>query len=204
MIRRLPIVPTIIVLLLVGVMIRLGFWQIQRAHERDALLASYARNVSLPAVSFPATPVGDTLLFRRASGFCLKPTGFHPLGAGAQGFRIVARCQTGAEGPGLTVQLGTTRNPDQQVRWAGGPVTGFIDYAPDERPMTTRMFNRQPRTLMLVAVPPLAGLAANPSADPSAQGNSSWAYAFQWFAFAAVALIIYAFAIRARLRRQHA
>ncbi|WP_114227624.1 MULTISPECIES: SURF1 family cytochrome oxidase biogenesis protein [Sphingomonas] len=199
--RRQLIVPTILVLLLVGVLIRLGFWQLDRAHQRDRQASLQAQNLHLPPMAFPASPVGDQWLYRRASGFCLSPVSVQTLGAGGAGFRVLAACRTGAEGPGLTVQLGTTRDPNQKVQWAGGPVSGIIDYAPDERPLSVRLFHHQPRTLMLVAAPPLAGLAANPAPGADAEGNSSWSYAVQWFLFAAVALTIYVIAVATRLRK---
>lgn len=200
MTRRQLIIPTILVLLLVGVLIRLGFWQLDRAHQRDRQLALHTQNADLPPIAFPSNPVGDQLVYRRAHGFCLTPTSYQTLGAGGAGFRLLAACRTGAEGPGLTVQLGTTRDPRQAVKWAGGPVSGYVDYAPDERPLTARLLQRQPRTLLLVASPPLAGLGANPAPAADAEGNSSWSYAVQWFLFAAVALVIYAVAVSARLR----
>ncbi|MEY4160302.1 MAG: hypothetical protein RLZZ136_923, partial [Pseudomonadota bacterium] len=40
--RRLPILPTLVVLAAVAVMIRLGLWQIDRLHQKQSLLASYA------------------------------------------------------------------------------------------------------------------------------------------------------------------
>ena len=53
---------------------------------------------------------------------------------------------------------------------------------------------------MLVADPPLGGLDANPRADISAVPNNHLAYAVQWFLFAAIALGIYAIALRRRLQ----
>ncbi|MFN5781065.1 MAG: SURF1 family cytochrome oxidase biogenesis protein, partial [Novosphingobium sp.] len=42
MIRRLPIIPTVFVLAAVGVMIVLGFWQLDRRAQKEAMLARYA------------------------------------------------------------------------------------------------------------------------------------------------------------------
>ena len=41
MIRRLPVIPTLLVLVAVGIMIRLGFWQLDRLEQKEALLARY-------------------------------------------------------------------------------------------------------------------------------------------------------------------
>ena len=54
--KRIPIIPTVIVLGAVAVMIGLGFWQIGRAREKEALLARYQAAAGLPAVDF----VGST------------------------------------------------------------------------------------------------------------------------------------------------
>ena len=53
MLRRLPVIPTVLVLLAVGLMIRLGVWQLDRMHHKDALLARYrsARPGKWPASS---------------------------------------------------------------------------------------------------------------------------------------------------------
>jgi cytochrome oxidase assembly protein ShyY1 len=52
----------------------------------------------------------------------------------------------------------------------------------------------------LVADPPLAGLEANERPDPSEIPNNHLSYAVQWFLFALTALVIYAVALRRRLR----
>jgi surfeit locus 1 family protein len=52
----------------------------------------------------------------------------------------------------------------------------------------------------LVADPPLAGLDANAMPDPSEIPNNHFAYAVQWFLFAATALVIYVLAVRRRMR----
>ena len=74
MIRRLPLIPTIIVAAAVLTMIGLGVWQLRRAAWKDALLARYEAAQSLPPIAFPTAPIGEELpLFRRASGLCLQP-----------------------------------------------------------------------------------------------------------------------------------
>jgi surfeit locus 1 family protein len=49
-----------------------------------------------------------------------------------------------------------------------------------------------------VAAPPLAGLEANAIPDPAEIPNNHFAYAVQWFVFAATALVIYGLALRKR------
>jgi len=73
MTRRVPIVPTIIVLLAALLMVRLGVWQIHRLHEKEALLARYSANQGKPPLPLAALfPVDDSALYRRTSAFCLN------------------------------------------------------------------------------------------------------------------------------------
>ncbi len=202
--KRLPLLATVIVGLAIATMIALGLWQLQRRDEKEALLAQIAANRQLAPIAFPTIPIGDTLLFRRASAFCLKPVSWQSRGgrdaAGKPGWRQIARCSTGAEGPGVMIQIGVAPTATARPAWSGGKVSGYISYAPSTAPMIVAAFTHTPRTLMLVADPPQAGLAANPPADLSAVPNNHLAYAVQWFLFAAIAAIIYAIALRRRWR----
>jgi len=202
--KRFPVVATILVGLAIAAMIGLGIWQLQRKGQKEALIAQLEANRSLPPIAFPRIPVDDTLLFRRASAFCLQAVSYTMEGgrnaAGQHGWRRIAQCRTGAEGPGLTVQIGVARTPDAKPAWGGGEVSGYITHAPDHRPMIAGLFSHAPKTLMLVADPPAAGLDANPKPDLSAVPNNHLAYAVQWFLFALVAGVIYAIALRRRLK----
>jgi hypothetical protein len=206
-IRRIPLVPTILVLLAAAAMVWLGVWQLQRMHWKEGLLALYARNEQLPPIPFPALAVGDDYLFRGATAMCLRPDSWTTEGGrsatGEVGWRQIAHCVTGAEGPGLTVQLGVTKDTDWKPGWGGGVVSGYIDYAPSHEPLIASIFGRAPpRELMLVADQPLPGLMANPKPDLASVPNNHFAYAIQWFLFAGIALLIYGLALRKRLREQ--
>ena len=200
--KRIPIVATILVTFAAAAMIGLGFWQLQRRQEKLAELRVLAANPSLPAIAFPNPPVGDELLFRKAGAFCLKPVGFSLDGAGKAGFRVIAYCATGAEGPGFAVQLGTTHDPEFKPHWAGGNVSGTIGHAPSATPLIATLFGKAgPRPLMLVADTPAPGLAANTLPSIDSIPNNHLAYAVQWFLFAGVAVIIYLLALRRRARK---
>lgn len=199
--KRVPVVPTVIVALAIAAMVALGLWQLlDRRPQKEAFLAQLAANPTLPPVAFPRMP-DETLLFRRSSAFCLEPVAITRAGAGAAGYRIIALCRTGAEGPGLRVQIGTTRDPVGKVAWGGGKVSGWIAHAPDGRPLIVEVTQpHAPRELMLVAATPAAGLS--PNAPPSIDSipNNHLAYGVQWFLFAGVAGVIYVIALRRRGR----
>jgi cytochrome oxidase assembly protein ShyY1 len=192
-IRRLPIIPTIVVLAAVAVMVRLGVWQWNKAHWKEDLLAKYAAAEKGPPISWPTVPLrkADLPLFRHATGVCLQPIGQRTTGGesagGEPGFVHIVDCRTGGEGPAMSVEVGWSKDPKARTSWTGGPVSGII--APDRR-----------TGMRLVAASPAPGLQA--SAPPSLDSipNNHRSYAIQWFAFALIALVIYALALRKRFR----
>lgn len=200
--KRVPIVATILVTFAAAAMIGLGIWQLQRREQKLALLAVLTANPTKPPIALPSPPIGDDLLFRKAGAFCLKPVSFVLDGAGKAGFRVIARCATGAEGPGFSVQLGTTHDPEFKPKWTGGKVSGMISHAPSGVPLIAMLFEKSPpKELMLVADTPAPGLAANEMPSIESIPNNHLAYAVQWFLFAAVAVIIYLLALRRRARK---
>lgn len=186
LIRRLPLIPTVLVLVAVGVMVRLGVWQLDRLHEKEALLAHYAHAHSMSAdVAWPRTEKEtEDRLYRHARIVCASaadPTTKAGLGAhGESGLAHYVTCLQ-RDGSKAEVVLGWSVDPALR-QWSGGEVAGVI--APGPR---------------LVADPPLAGLDANARPDPSDLPNNHLSYAVQWFLFAATALVIYALAVRKRL-----
>lgn len=195
--RRVPIIPTLIVTLAVAAMIALGLWQLlDRRPKKLAFLQQLAANPAKPPIPFPLSP-DDRLLFRRASTTCLGPV-VTLAGAGASGFRAIAQCRAQGGEPGALVQLGTTRDPFRKVGWHGGAVSGFISHAPDARSLIGNLFDRTPQRLLLVTDAPVDGLSPNGRPDLDSVPNNHLAYAGQWFFFAAIASIIYLLALRRR------
>jgi cytochrome oxidase assembly protein ShyY1 len=208
MMPRFPLVPTIIVGLAIAAMLALGVWQLERRGEKERALATYAANLGKPAIAFPAIAVGDGNLFRTAHAMCLEAVGWKIQGGrsakGTNGFRHIAECRTGAEGPVLLVDVGVSPDPTFKPVWKGGEVTGTITHAPDHRPMLAGMVSNMPKTLMLVSAEAAPGL--EPTARPSLDSvpNNHLAYAVQWFLFAAVAAVIYVLALEWRKRPEGA
>lgn len=194
--RRLPVFATLVVMAAVAVMVRLGFWQLERMAEKEALLARFAVAASLPsAVPWPdaaasddaGSPAWNAVLYRRSQFDCSAVAGISAMAgqniAGGSGMAHVADCRL-ADGRQARAVLGWSRNP-VSPDWRGGTVTGWI--APGPR---------------LVADPPLAGLEANARPDPSTIPNNHLSYAVQWFLFAVTALVIYGLALWKRIKAE--
>ncbi|MBX9797431.1 SURF1 family protein [Sphingomonas sp.] len=197
--RRVPVFATLLVVAAVATMVALGIWQLQRKGEKEALIARYAANRALPPVAFPNIPTDQALLFRHTTAFCLSVTGWRVEGAGKAGWRYLARCRTGAEGPGFMADMGTSPNPRANPAWKGGAVSGIIVPAPGHASWIAGLLAPAPKTLMIVAAAPAPGLAASATPDPQSIPNNHLVYAIQWFFFASAAGVIYALALRQRL-----
>jgi surfeit locus 1 family protein len=186
LVRRPPIVPTLVVLVAVAVMISLGFWQLRRLHEKEALLSRYSQaRVTPEEIAWPRGDA-DVLLYRRAKLTCDAVTDHSSMAGrnvrGEAGAAQTAQCVL-PDGAEALVVLGWSRQPNVAANWQGGEVHGVI--APGPR---------------LVADPPLDGLEANAIPDPADIPNNHLSYAIQWFFFAATAAVIYVLALRKRGR----
>lgn len=194
MTKRFPILATFLVALAVATMIALGFWQISRAYWKERLLKQYSIAQKLPPIAFPTDPTkGPLPLFRWATGFCLRPVGQRAIAGenrqGEPGYAHIVQCATGAEGPGMAVDIGWSKDPNARYRWSGGPVTGMI---------TGDRLQR----MRLVAASAAPGLQASALPSLDSIPNNHRSYAIQWFLLAAMALVIYFLALRKRFREE--
>lgn len=101
----------------------------------------------------------------------------------------------------MIVDIGWSKQFDRVPDWKGGQVSGIISRQPDHSSLIARAFGKGAApALMLVAGTPADGL--EPSAPPSLRDvpNNHFAYAVQWFLFAAIAAIVYGLALKRRLR----
>lgn len=203
MLKRLPLLPTLLVLIAVAVMVRLGFWQIDRMHQKESMLRAFelALKDPMPALDLnrdqlidyadPYTPVSVTC---DSAGPDAPKAGRNL--AGQTGWAHVYACTyRGPSGRKGTVKvIGGWTSAPAAVVWQGGPVNGLV--APES--MTER------QKWHIIANPPVAGLEANARPNPADIPNNHWSYAVQWFLFAAVALVIYGLALRKRLAAKDA
>jgi surfeit locus 1 family protein len=184
-------------------MIALGFWQLRRADEKRALIAQFELSQKMSSdVAFPELPpVPAALLYRHSSKVCLEPISWRAMAgrsqSGKSGFRMIAACRTGAEGPGMLIDMGISTEPRSIPTWKGGAVDGVISLDPDQPSLIARLFGYPaPARAMLVADKPAPGLQLSARPSPGDTPNNHLAYAVQWFLFAAIAALIYALALR--------
>ncbi len=181
------------VLIAVGIMIRLGFWQIDRMHQKAELLVRYEA-ADHSSADVPPSQFGgdrDAILYRHTAFACdhvSTRSAIAGLSAtGASGIAHTVQCQAAADRTAVpvTVTLGWSTNPAPPA-WDGGQVAGIV------APMGKA-------GVRVVADPPLANLQSNARPDPKDLPNNHWSYAIQWFLFALTALVIYGLALRKRL-----
>lgn len=195
MLKRLPLIPTLVVLAAVALMVRLGVWQIDRMHEKNAMLAQYgAAQANLAVAGWPPGDVDShrvrrQLSYRQVRGTCAEVLRIQSISGqnakGEAGWRHIAHCRMRGGYSRSEVVLGWSLAP-QAPQWRGGPVLGTF--------LMTGQYDAR-----VVADPPLAGLQPNARPDPNDIPNNHWSYAIQWFLFALTALVIYGLALRKRL-----
>jgi len=202
--RRLPILPTLVVGLAIAAMIALGIWQLRRAQWKEGLLAQYRAGATAPALrALPFDRPPEALAFRRIGLTCRIATTAIPLG-GTQagkgpGFRNIAGCAL-PDGRLIMADLGWSAIGARPATPAvGARIVASGVLIPDEvlgrRVLGER---REATSLLLVLDSPPSGL--EPSVPPSIEDipNNHRAYAVQWFLFAGLAAIIYVLALRRR------
>ncbi len=189
--RRLPLLPTIVVLAAVAVMIRLGFWQLDRMHQKGALLARYdAATSSDFTIPLPTTARARLAhLYEPATAICAKAESQRMIGGRNRkeqsGWVQIVQCRD-PDGVLFDVAIGWSERPIV-VPWQGGPLHGRIGSAGKDRTRLVADFGQN-------------GLRAVARPDPRNIPNNHFAYAVQWFLFAATALVIFALAVRRKLR----
>lgn len=197
--RRLPLLPTLIVAAAVATMIGLGIWQLRRAEWKERLLAEYAIAGTLPAVDLDPLLDGEPaplppLSFRRALVSCHADDVAPDIRSGRSaadqpGQAYFVPCRPGAEGLAgrLRVNAGWAPRHDAVRRLSlDGIVAGRLSVVEGDGPIT------------LTAATAARPLAPSATASIDSIPNNHRLYALQWFFFAAAALVIYLLALRRR------
>ena len=106
--KRLPLLPTIVVGAAVAVMVALGIWQLQRAEWKDRLVAEYAAAAAMPVLDLDPLLARDPetlppLAFRRVLITCdATDVVANPRGGrsrdGRGGYAHFVPCRPGADG----------------------------------------------------------------------------------------------------------
>ena len=127
--RGIPIISTAIVLAAVAVMTGLGFWQLDRLDQKEALIARYkAAPTDAARIDYPAADQIEQELYRKVRAECAEVASILGVAGnnslGVSGFSHVADC-TLKGGEEAKIALGWSRNP-QSPDWQGGEVLGIL------------------------------------------------------------------------------
>lgn len=200
--KRLPIIPTIVVAGAVAVMLALGVWQLQRAAWKERLLADYAAAAAMPALDLDPLLSGDRplppLAFRRVLITCAAQDVAPEWRGGRNrtgqsGYVALVPCRPGAGGLGgrIRVNAGWAALPQHDRRLSQVGITAG-----------TLGADMEGQPLIVTAATPAAPLAASAPASIDEVPNNHRAYAAQWFFFAGLAVLVYALALRRRRPRE--
>ncbi|KQM97688.1 SURF1 family protein [Sphingomonas sp. Leaf25] len=201
--KRVPVLPTIVVVLAVAAMVALGLWQVQRRGEKEALIARATANLDRPPMALPAR-ITDESLFARVTATCATP-GDWTMAAGRSvddqpGYRHIVTCRSPG-GQRFRLDMGVAADPKVRPDWRGGAITGTLSQMPGGPTLFDRMIGRAvPAEPLIVSDTAAPGLSPSRRPDPANLPDHHLAYAIQWFAFALAAVIIYLLALRRRSR----
>jgi cytochrome oxidase assembly protein ShyY1 len=190
--KRLPLVPTLMVAVMLPVLVALGLWQLQRAEWKEALLARLEANAEAPLADAPRA-FSEEDGFRRVTVSCtttraLGIGGAAPTARGFGGFRHLAWCDR--DGDPLIVSLGVGRDPAVRIAQSG-PATFTGRLVPHEGDAK----------FLLVSERAAPGLVPEVAPTTEILPNNHLSYAGQWFGFAAVLALIYAIYLRAHFAK---
>lgn len=210
--KRLPLLPTLLVALAVVTMLCLGVWQLQRKAEKEALLARLAANRSMPAISIVSEEmryVKDENRYRPVFGNCVRVVEWRVEGGRASneepGYRHLATCVSKpsslGSASGFVVDLGVSKSPIFRPAWRGGKVFGWLSTVPQHYSVIEKAIGKIPvPEPLLVSYSSPAGLVPTWQPANATISNNHLFYALQWFFFAGAAAVIYLLALRRRSR----
>ena len=201
--RRIPVWPTLIVLVMLATLVSLGVWQLQRRAWKADLIAQLETAPLAPLLEprdFLAAMQGTkSIQYRRAELPCAPGTVLPydlkggSSASGNSGYLVLVSCRPNRKAPDIVAVAGWTWRPDA----ARVPITvdtvftGLIIEKPYGDAADRPAFMLIPDT----AVPPL-----QPSRLPTPQDlpDNHLSYAGQWFGLAVALATIYALWLRNR------
>jgi surfeit locus 1 family protein len=229
---RFPVVLTVLALVLLGVLLALGVWQVQRMQWKEGLIAG-----AEVAADRPPLPLADALKvenpeFRRVILTCrgLSAAPYVELQSiedSNAGVRLVSACAVEG-GPTLLVDRGfvaaevSARPPVNAADTMPVVITGVLRRAPAPSALTPppaegRFYGRDAEAMarVLKIEGPISSftvfattstnpdwLALKPSAPPAAFSNNHLGYALTWFGLAAALIAFYGVLLRRRMTRK--
>ena len=229
---RFPIILTILAVLLLGVLLALGVWQVQRMQWKEGLIAS-----AEAAAGQPPLPLAEALKlenpeFRRVlltcRGVAAAPwVELQSIENSDAGVRLVSVCAVEG-GPTLLVDRGfvsadiSARPPVKADDTMPVVITGVLRRAPAPSALTPppaegRFYGRDaeamaralkvegpvsPFTVFATTSTNPDWQALKPSAPPAAFTNNHLGYALTWFGLAAALIAFYAVLLRRRMTRK--
>ena len=229
---RFPVVLTVLAVLLLGVLLALGVWQVQRMQWKEGLIAS-----AEAAAGQPPLPLAEALKlenpeFRRVILTCrgLSTAPYVELQSienSDAGVRLVSVCAAEG-GPNLLVDRGfvsaeiSSRRPVNAADTMPVVITGVLRRSPAPSALTPppaegRFYGRDaeamaralkvegpvsPFTVFATISTNPDWAALKPSAPPAAFTNNHLGYALTWFGLAAALIAFYGVLLRRRMTRK--
>jgi surfeit locus 1 family protein len=229
---RFPIILTILAILLLGVLLALGVWQVQRMQWKEGLIAS-----AEAAAGQPPLPLAEALQlqnpeFRRVlltcRGLSAAPwVELQSIENSDAGVRLVSACAVEG-GPTLLVDRGfvsaeiSARPPINAEDTMPVVITGVLRRTPAPSALTPppaegRFYGRDaeamaralevegpvsPFTVFATTSTNPGWVALKPSAPPAAFTNNHLGYALTWFGLAAALIAFYVVLLRRRMTRK--
>ncbi len=209
--RRL-LIPLLSTLVMLGILISLGTWQLHRLAWKTDLLGQIDRAEQLPAIPMPDQPTQFQKV--RLEGQFLSDTqGFYAaeLRDGVLGAQLIVPVLRPGK-PTVLVDLGwVPDNAPRPIPIAPGPVDGFIrdaetagPFSAKDNPATHRFYTLDPAAIgaglgqsnvapyVLFAIgPSVAGQYPSPATALPRPPNDHLQYALTWFGFAVTLVIIF-------------
>lgn len=229
---RFPIILTILAVLLLGVLLALGVWQVQRMQWKEGLIASAEAAAGQPPLPLDEVLKLDNPEFRRVILTCrgLSAAPFVELQSienSDAGVRLVSTCAVEG-GPTLLVDRGfvsaeiSSRPPVNAADTMPVVITGVLRRSPAPSALTPppaegRFYGRDaeamaralkvqgpvsPFTVFATTSTNPDWAALKPSAPPAAFTNNHLGYALTWFGLAVALIAFYAVLLRRRMTRK--